>query len=117
MSILRRKKYDEETIRRDEKIFANELDRLCRSLDCLDHKAKRRILMIHYPPIPPDRSDNAFSRLIKDYQIDTVIYGHLHNLFPDAPVNFEKDGTQYLCTACDYLDFKPIELVSQHSSL
>ena len=110
---IKKKVYDESTVRHDEKIFQNELDRLCRSLDAMDHTAKTRILMIHYPPIPPDRSDNEFSRLIKDYNIDVCLYGHLHNLYPDAPVNFEKDGTRYLCTACDYLNFCPIEILEK----
>ncbi|MCH9621845.1 MAG: hypothetical protein S4CHLAM20_12730 [Chlamydiia bacterium] len=108
---IKKKQYDDDTVRHDTRIFNNELDRLARSLDAMDHNAKHKILMIHYPPIPPDRSDNEFSRLIKDYSIDFCIYGHLHNLFPDAPVNFEKDGTRYLCTACDYLNFCPIQLL------
>jgi uncharacterized protein len=114
---IKKKEYSEATVRHDAKIFSNELDRLCRSLDAMDRKAKRKILMIHYPPIPPDRSDNEFSRLIKDYEIETVIYGHLHNLYPDAPVNFEKDGTRYICTACDFMNFCPIELVPKSAAL
>ncbi|MCH9618873.1 MAG: hypothetical protein SP4CHLAM5_10160 [Chlamydiia bacterium] len=108
---IKKKEYTKESIAHDAKIFKNELDRLARSLDAMDRSAKHRILMIHYPPIPPDRSDNAFSRLIKDAEIDICIYGHLHNLFPDAPVNFTKDGTKYICTACDFLDFCPVQLI------
>jgi predicted phosphohydrolase len=108
---IKKKEYTKEVIAHDEKIFKNELDRLAWSLDAMDKKAKHRILMVHYPPIPTDRSDNEFSRLIKDFGIDICIYGHLHNLFSDAPVNFTKDGTLYLCTACDYLNFTPLELI------
>ncbi|MCH9812125.1 metallophosphoesterase [bacterium] len=108
---IKKKEYSEKEIKHDGKIFKNELDRLARSLDAMDRGAKHRILMIHYPPIPPDRSDNEFSRLIKDAEIEICIYGHLHNLFPDAPVNFEKDGTKYICTACDFLNFEPVKLL------
>jgi len=108
---IKKKEYNAATISHDAKIFENELDRLARSLDAMDHNAKHKILMIHYPPIPPDRSDNEFSRLIKDFGIEVCVYGHLHNLFPDAPVNFEKDGTRYLCTACDFLNFRPIQIL------
>lgn len=108
---IKKKEYTKEAIAHDAKIFKNELDRLARSLDAMDPTAKHRILMIHYPPVPTDRSDNEFSRLIKDAGIDICIYGHLHNLFPDAPVNFTKDGTKYICTACDFLDFCPIQLI------
>ena len=111
MSTSKKKQFTEEEIQKDAKIFNKELNRLARSLDAMDKQAKYKILMIHYPPIPPDLSDNEFSRLIKDEDINICIYGHLHNLFPDAPVNFSKDGTKYLCTACDYLDFIPIKLL------
>ena len=108
---IKKKEYSNEELAHDAKIFNNELDRLSWSLDAMDRSAKYRILMIHYPPIPADLSDNAFSRLIKDAEIDICIYGHLHNLYPDAPVNFTKDGTKYFCTACDYLNFSPIKLI------
>lgn len=108
---IKKKEYSDKEIAKDAKIFKNELDRLARSIDAMDRSAKHRILMIHYPPIPPDRSDNEFSRLIKDAEIEICIYGHLHNLYPDAPVNFEKDGTKYLCTACDFINFVPIKLL------
>lgn len=113
---IKKKEYTKEAIAHDAKIFKNELDRLSWSLDAMDKSAKHKILMIHYPPIPPDRSDNEFSRLIQNAGIDICIYGHLHNLFPDAPVNFTKDGTKYLCTACDYLDFSPIQLLYKKES-
>ena len=108
---IKKKQFTEDEIQKDAKIFKKELDRLARSLDAMDKQAKYKILMVHYPPIPPDLSDNEFSRLIKDEDINICIYGHLHNLFSDAPVNFSKDGTKYLCTACDYIDFVPIKLL------
>ena len=105
---IKKKEYTKETLAHDHKIFENELDRLAWSMDAMDTGAKHRILMIHYPPVPVDRSDNEFTRLIKNENIEVCVYGHLHNLYPDAPVNFTKDGTKYYCTAADYLDFKPI---------
>ncbi len=108
---IKKKEYTNTVVMHDRKIFKNELDRLSWSLDAMDKSARHKILMVHYPPIPPDRSDNEFSRLIKDAGIDICIYGHLHNLYLDAPVNFEKDGTKYFCTACDYLDFTPMLLL------
>jgi len=108
---IKKKEYNETTVLQDSKIFKNELDRLAWSIDAMDKGAKYKILMIHYPPIPPDHSDNEFSRLIKDAGINICIYGHLHNLYPDAPVNFVKDGVCYYCTACDYLNFTPLLLL------
>jgi predicted phosphohydrolase len=108
---IKKKEYSNVEVAHDQKIFQNELDRLCMSLDAMNRNAKYKILMIHYPPIPPDRSDNEFSRLIKDTGITHCIYGHLHNLYPDAPVNFTKDGTKYICSACDYINFCPIRLL------
>jgi predicted phosphohydrolase len=113
---IKKKEFTKEIMAQDQKIFKNELDRLAWSLDAMDKNAKHRIVMVHYPPIPTDRSDNEFSRLIKNFEIDICIYGHLHNLFPDAPVNFTKDNTLYLCTACDYLNFMPLELILEKSA-
>ena len=94
----------------DEKIYKNELERLHTSLRALDPRAKRRIAMLHYPPTGPHHNPTEVTDILESYKIDTCVYGHIHNLVPDAPVNFTLNGIRYFCTACDFLHFTPISL-------
>lgn len=96
----------------DAKIYKNELDRLRKSLDCLNPNARIRIAMLHYPPAGPINRSTEVTRILEEYKINFCVYGHLHNLKPDAPVNFVQNGISYICTACDFLDFKPYLLSS-----
>lgn len=95
----------------DARIYKSELERLKMSLNCLDPSAKTRIAMIHYPPAGSVQKDTEVTRLLEQYKINICIYGHLHNLKPDAPVNFTHNGISYICTSCDFLNFSPYLLI------
>ncbi len=94
----------------DEKVFKSEMNRLTWSLNSIDKKAKHRIAMVHYPPAGPEDRSSDVMQLLEDHRIDICLYGHLHNLKSDAPVNFTRGKMQVICTACDFLDFKPVKL-------
>lgn len=96
----------------DEKIFQRELLRLETSLKALDHKASKRIVMTHYPPIGADLAPSQTSALLEKYHVDICVFGHLHNLKPQIPL-FGKSarGVTYYLTSCDYLDFMPIKIL------
>jgi len=94
----------------DEKIYKSEIERLKLSLNCLDPTAHTRIAMIHYPPTGSIQKKTAVTTLLETYKIQTCVYGHLHNLKENAPVNFNYNGISYICTSCDFLKFKPVEL-------
>ena len=105
------KKEDTEQERKhDEKVFKNEMNRLAWSIDAMDSNAKHRIVMVHYPPSDPEKHDSSVMRLLHNEEIDICLYGHLHNLKPDAPTDFTYNGVRVMCTACDFIDFKPIKL-------
>lgn len=99
----------------DEKIFYKETERLKLSLKSMQNDAQYKIVMLHYPPTGPNHQDTAITKLMDEYAIDICIYGHLHNLKKDAPVNFTKNNTRYCCTSCDFLDYKPIKLIDLSS--
>ena len=102
----------EEKKKNDEKIFYKELERLKLSLNAMNKEAKYKICMLHYPPTGPSHQDTPITKLMDDHAIDLCIYGHLHNLKKDAPVNFTKNTTRYACTSCDLLDYQPLQLIS-----
>lgn len=66
------------------------------------------LLMLHYPPFTSDGRPSGFTDIIRRYQPDVCVYGHLHfaqewAVATDAP----RDGTHYHLVACDYLDMTP----------
>lgn len=94
----------------DRKVFTSEINRLRWSLDAMEKEAKKRIVMVHHPPTGPGHEDTPITKMLEEARIDIVLYGHLHSLKKEAPVNFTKNGVRYLFTAADYLDFDPLEL-------
>ncbi len=105
---IHKKENTEEERLHDEKIFKTELDRLTTSIAAMDSNAKHRIVMVHYPPAGPLNRDSVVMDILAKNRIDVCLFGHLHNLKQEAPVNFSYKGVRVLCTACDYLDFKPV---------
>ncbi len=97
----------------DEKILARELIRLEMSLNAAVRLAgegeeeKPIIVMMHYPPVPENGADSAFSELIARYRVKTVVYGHLHAQSCKNAFEGEKNGASYILTSADHLGFVP----------
>jgi uncharacterized protein len=108
---VRTQEVNDKKIAADEKIFFKELERLKLSLKSMRSDANYKIAMLHYPPTGPSHQDTAVTKLMDEYEIDLCVYGHLHNLKKDAPVNFTKNNTRYCCTACDFLNYEPLKLI------
>lgn len=94
---------------KDRKIFDRELNRLRLSLDHIKNKEKK-IVMLHYPPFNMDGSPNEFVDIMKDYDVDICIYGHLHAEGHRFIVEGEIQGIDFYCMSSDYVDFKPKEI-------
>lgn len=93
-----------------EKIFLRELERLRLSLSQMDKKAKKRIALTHYPPIGAHLLPSRASKILEEFQIDTCVFGHLHNLKKGTTLFGKARGVDYFLTSCDYLDFTPIKI-------
>lgn len=93
----------------DEKIFTRELMRLENSLRA--SAEKKKIVMVHYPPINQDKSLNEFFEICKDYKVDYLIYGHLHGVGHKLIKEGNFDGIDIKCVAADFIDFKPRRIV------
>ena len=91
-----------------EKIFLRDLERLKLSLSLMNKNAKTKIALTHYPPIGADLKDSRASAIFEEFSIDYVIFGHLHNVKPNALPFGEKNGVKYLFASADYLQFKPL---------
>ncbi|MFA5576026.1 MAG: metallophosphoesterase [Tissierellaceae bacterium] len=89
------------------KIFKRELNRLRLSLNSLEGELSSKIVMLHYPPFNMDFSPNEFVELMKEYQVDICIYGHLHAEGHKHISEGLIEGIEFHCVASDYIDFTP----------
>lgn len=96
-----------------EKILSREIQRLILSLSSVPAKAKRIIVMLHYPPIDFSFKANEITEILTDYGVDTCIFGHLHSLkrntMPKFPV--KKWGIDFYLVSCDFVDFMPVKII------
>jgi predicted phosphohydrolase len=96
----------------DEKIYRRELQRLKRSLEQLDPRAKYKIAITHYPPIGPAGLPSRASALLEDFGISICVFGHLHSLKATAlPLTLMVRGIHYILASCDAINFTPIKIL------
>ncbi len=103
---------DGEASEEDKKIFSRELIRLEMTLleAAKKQEGKKILLLMHYPPFNSRFEDSAFTDVIEKYDVDKVIYGHLHGNRSRYVSQVTKKGTDYLLTSCDFLDFSPLRI-------
>lgn len=93
---------------RDMKIYNREKIRLKLSLESAKNDGYTKfIVMIHYPPITENALDSDFAEIIKEYNVERVIYGHLHGLSENSALEGIIDGVEYTLTSSDYIKFIP----------
>lgn len=92
----------------DERMVERELARLRLSLE---HAQKAglhpAIVMLHYPPLPPDGASTGFSDLMEHFGVRLCLYGHLHGEAARFAVRGMHRGVTYRLVACDAIDFIP----------
>ena len=93
----------------DEKIFRRETDRLRLALDDAARLADGRplIVMMHYPPLLEEEKETAFTEILEDYPVHSVVYGHLHGTGIRIGYTGEHRGIQYHLVSCDSIGFAP----------
>ncbi|WP_026895898.1 metallophosphoesterase [Clostridiisalibacter paucivorans] len=99
-------KDSEEFKEHDEKIFNRELNRLKLSLESLIDDVNKKIVMIHYPPFNMDKTVNEFGDMMRRYNVDLCVYGHLHSDGHKHAVEGNIKGIEFICISSDYIDFK-----------
>ena len=89
----------------DRPIYLREINRVKNSLSAAKAAGHNRlILLLHYPPFY-DRP-TGFSELLKEYNVEFCIFGHLHDDAVKTAPNGKINGTEYHLVSCDALDFK-----------
>lgn len=91
----------------DNKILDREYLRLEMSLNDMAKMRKDGdyvVVMLHYPPFDATLRASKFTELITKYNIDCVVYGHLHGKDCRAVMATQYDNIQYYLTSCDKLN-------------
>ena len=94
----------------DLKIYKREVERLKLTLNSasrMKNPDDKLILLIHYPPYNMTKDDNEFTKLIEEFKVDTVVFGHLHGKIKCERF-YEKNGVKYYFTSCDHIDNDPV---------
>ena len=89
----------------DEKVLRRELMYLERGLQELDEAGRKRIVMLHYPPFNADLAPNDFADLLQAYDVDIVVYGHVHTGYY---LEGDYNGIQLRLVSVDHTDFRPV---------
>jgi predicted phosphohydrolase len=96
----------------DKRIFDRELRRLEMSLRLTKNYNLYKIVMLHFPPFNSDKRPNDFVALMKEYNVNKCVYGHLHgNDGHKLAIEGNVEGIDFLCVSSDYLDFKLKEIL------
>ena len=95
-----------------EKIVAREAQRLEISLkEAIKLKEDGHdlpiLVFLHFPPVYADCICEPILEVLKNYNIDTCYYGHIHNNY-GIPRQFQFDGINFIMVAADYLNFCPM---------
>lgn len=88
----------------DKKIFDREVIRLelsLKSAEKLRQNKEKLVCMIHYPPFNSKLEDSEFTKLMEKYNVDVVVYGHLHGKSGRTLNYVQKNGIDYYLTSCD----------------
>ena len=97
----------------DKKIFDRELIRLELSLTSAQKLLKdgdKLICMIHYPPFNTKLEKSEFMKLFEKYNVDKVIYGHLHGKNIKAIKYVKINDIEYYLTSCDQVKNTLVEI-------
>ncbi len=95
-----------------EKIYQRELIRLELSLAAASklREGRRLVALCHFPPLSGKGEDSAVTALMDRYEVNDVVYGHLHGASCPAGFTGQKNGTRYWFASCDCVDFKLVAL-------
>lgn len=97
----------------DEKIYKREAIRLELSLQDakrIQTNNEKIIVLMHYPPFNSKLEDSDFTKLFEKYEIETVVYGHLHSYDKKQQLITHKNNVKYYLTSCDLVGNELIEI-------
>ena len=70
-----------------------------------------KLLLLHYPPFNESNAPSGFTALMETYNVDTCIFGHLHDQISFKRIPKEFGSTKLELVSADYLDFRLKEIM------
>ncbi len=99
---------DREFTEHDRKIYDREVHRLKLSLEhASTYDPKEIWVMTHYMPVNDKHEQNDMIDVLKEYNVTTVLYGHLHSYGHDIKIEGTHWDMEFHLISCDYLRFAP----------
>lgn len=95
------------------KIYKREVERLKLSLSQMQklrEESDTVICLMHFPPFNQNEEDNDFTKLLEEYKVNTVVFGHLHGNKNGYKVKTIKNNINYYLSSCDLIDNKLVKL-------
>ena len=101
---------DKELEPEDLKIYKREVERLKLTLmfaKNLKQEGDKLVAMIHFPPFNMDKEQSEFMKLFEEFNVDVVVFGHLHGYTKCDRVS-EINSVTYYFTSCDHINNDPV---------
>lgn len=98
----------------DEKIYRRELIRMELSLKhatTIKQDGDKLIVMTHFPPFNFRMEDNDMTAIFEKYNVDAVVYGHLHNEDKKTKLHYTRNNIQYYLTSCDIVENTLVQIL------
>lgn len=98
----------------DEKIFKREVLRMelsLKSMQVLREEGDKVIVMTHFPPVNFRNESNEMIELFEKYNVDVVVFGHLHSYDKKQKMSFIKNDIKYYLVSCDLVGNKLVEIL------
>lgn len=95
----------------DEKLYKREVERLKLTLASMQKQRNKDdivICMMHYPPFNMTKEDSNFTKVLEEYNVDKVIYGHLHGKLVNMDKVYIKNNITYYFTSTDHINHTPV---------
>ena len=102
---------EERSGQHDEKVFRRELMRLETSLK--EAGDREKLCFLHYPPRYRGYTCPEILELLSRYGVRACYYGHLHADSHKLAMEGLWDGVDYHLVAADYVDFQPVQILSE----
>lgn len=96
------------------KIFNREVERLKLSLSSMQKLRIENdivICLMHYPPFNCNLEDTMFTKLLEEYNVNFVVFGHIHANRSGYKLKTIKNNITYFLTSCDLVDNKLIQII------
>lgn len=103
----------------DEKLYKREVERLKLTLakmQSMRESGDKVICMMHFPPYNMTKEDSEYTKLLEEYKVDKVVFGHLHGKLVCMDKIFDRNGIKYYFTATDHISHTPV-LIYDESEL